>query len=577
MTKRSQVNTRIVLIAMVAFGILAIFNDYFKIILLILTVGIILLSIISKPSVGRSNSGSISDTRTSNSNQNLNPLFDTKFTNSITNDGDSPMDTFSLDDIPNGRASLISAEYEDWVNLPNEYISVDIETTGLSPTSDRIIEIAAIRFINGKPRDRFSELLKSVSHIPEEAFQINHISDQELQLKGIAEKIAMRRFINFIGDKTTKGQTCLVAHNARFDMNFIINTLNRLWPEQEVILKYIDTLELSRVYIKTELENYRLETVSKYFNVHNSQSHRAISDAETCGLILSNLIESTELAIYAKSAIERNVQLKLKKTPNQEELEIAAIIAKVLYITGCDIEYLRFEKQMDGAILVNWYYRVFYVRTFKKKNPYLFIESRHFTNIDIPPNLVVQANYKGKDGYIVQIDNLMDIFNYAADIAKWYDTAVSEHIEYNGIDYAKQQIIENDLYDMHFKITENEIDPLIESYKERIKNNKLAEKILHQQKLRKASEQNENKLKRQREKEMMKIQAKKKAQENIEKRYRPIAKYDDFGNLLQKYRTVSEASRMNNISTKCIRSAAKGQQKHAAGYVWKYVDTIEHE
>ena len=115
MTKRSQVNTRIVLIAMVAFGILAIFNDYFKIILLILTVGIILLSIISKPSVGRSNSGSISDTRTSNSNQNLNPLFDTKFTNSITNDGDSPMDTFSLDDIPNGRASLISAEYEDWV------------------------------------------------------------------------------------------------------------------------------------------------------------------------------------------------------------------------------------------------------------------------------------------------------------------------------------------------------------------------------------------------------------------------------------------------------------------------------
>lgn len=170
--------------------------------------------------------------------------------------------------------------------LKSRYIAFDTETTGLNPRMDRIIELGAVLFENGKCVKRFQTLVNPGVVIPARVTAVNNITNSMIK-DAPTEEVVYSELAEFLKDAYNE-QTIICAHNARFDMSFLSETLMRLGYNANI--NYIDTLALSKQKIKG-LYNYKQDTVAHYFDIVNEQTHRAASDAETCGKILWNLIE----------------------------------------------------------------------------------------------------------------------------------------------------------------------------------------------------------------------------------------------------------------------------------------------
>lgn len=170
--------------------------------------------------------------------------------------------------------------------LKSRYIAFDTETTGLNPRMDRIIELGAVLFENGKCVKRFQTLVNPGVVIPARVTAVNNITNSMIK-DAPTEEVVYSELAEFLKDAYNE-QTIICAHNARFDMSFLSETLMRLGYNANI--NYIDTLALSKQKIKG-LYNYKQDTVAHYFDIVNEQAHRAASDAETCGKILWNLIE----------------------------------------------------------------------------------------------------------------------------------------------------------------------------------------------------------------------------------------------------------------------------------------------
>lgn len=168
--------------------------------------------------------------------------------------------------------------------LSKKFYSFDVETTGLNPISDRIIEIGCCEFVDFLPVKEFSTLVNAGKSVPAHVTKINNITNEMLN-DAPKEDEVYYYFCSFIKD-VLEGRAIIVAHNANFDMNFLSNTLERLGFSGT--LNYIDTLELSRCYLK--LSNHKQGTVAQYLNVRVSNAHRAGDDALVCGKILVKII-----------------------------------------------------------------------------------------------------------------------------------------------------------------------------------------------------------------------------------------------------------------------------------------------
>lgn len=196
----------------------------------------------------------------------------------------------------------LQMEYKTIEEIKRRYIAFDIETTGLSWAQDKIIEVGAILFENGEITGKYSTLVNPEVLIPSKATEVNNITNEMIK-NAPKEKEVYKELVEFLGD-ALKQQTVICAHSATFDMNFLKETLMRLGYDGEIC--YVDTLSLSRDLIKG-LVNYKQNTVARYFDLVNNQSHRADTDAEICGKILWEL-------------------LKIK---SQEEKELIEILEKV--------------------------------------------------------------------------------------------------------------------------------------------------------------------------------------------------------------------------------------------------------
>lgn len=128
-------------------------------------------------------------------------------------------------------------DFSSHASLQNRFIAFDVETTGLNASSDRIIELGAVIFENGIPMKAFSSLVNPGIAVPA-ATAINHITNAMVK-NAPDEEIVYPEFLEFLGDAVC-GNTIMCAHNARFDFDFLGNTLSRLGFDAE--LKYIDTL-----------------------------------------------------------------------------------------------------------------------------------------------------------------------------------------------------------------------------------------------------------------------------------------------------------------------------------------------
>lgn len=167
----------------------------------------------------------------------------------------------------NLRYSVIK-DYNRTGAFPNSFIVFDLETTGLNPENNQIIEIGAIKYIDGIEQERFHTYVNPEFHIPEEATRINGISDKTVKDAPNIHK-AIKMFLDFIND------SYLIAHNARFDMSFVQTQLNQL-SFNLIDNKVIDTLSLSRQELN-DLPNYKLITIKKYLNIEIG-SHNALDD-----------------------------------------------------------------------------------------------------------------------------------------------------------------------------------------------------------------------------------------------------------------------------------------------------------
>jgi DNA polymerase-3 subunit epsilon len=157
--------------------------------------------------------------------------------------------------------------------MSGEIVAFDVETTGLSPgRGHRVIEIGAVRIVDGALSDEYHSLIDCGGSISMSAQRIHGITPAMLrsQPQPAAVFTAFRDFI---------GQAPLVAHNARFDMSFLRHEFGRLgWPLSN---RSICTLEACRRRM-IRLPDYRLETIARRLLgllPIDSRKHRALDDA----------------------------------------------------------------------------------------------------------------------------------------------------------------------------------------------------------------------------------------------------------------------------------------------------------
>ncbi|MCM3128753.1 PolC-type DNA polymerase III [Paenibacillus sp. MER 78] len=162
-----------------------------------------------------------------------------------------------------------------------EYIVFDIETTGLSVTQNKIIEIAAVKMQDDKEVDRFATFVNPHERIPYNIQQLTNINDDMVKDAPELEPV-LQDFVKFVGNGI------LVAHNARFDIGFIQANLKTIGMEP-LENPVLDTLELARLLHPT-MKNHRLNTLADKYKVSLENHHRAIDDTIALAGILTGLL-----------------------------------------------------------------------------------------------------------------------------------------------------------------------------------------------------------------------------------------------------------------------------------------------
>lgn len=164
------------------------------------------------------------------------------------------------------------------------FVTVDLETTGGSPTSSHITEIGAVKTRGGEVLGEFQTLVNPGSPIPPMIVALTGITDA-MVVEAPRIETVLPAFLEFLGDAV------LVAHNAPFDTGFLraaCRTHGYKWPGNEVV----DTVTLARrATTKEEAPNKKLSTLARVFGTEVTPNHRALSDARATAEIMHRMLE----------------------------------------------------------------------------------------------------------------------------------------------------------------------------------------------------------------------------------------------------------------------------------------------
>lgn len=163
-----------------------------------------------------------------------------------------------------------------------EYVVFDLETTGLSPVTNEIIEIGAVKIHQGQIIDRYNTFVRPTRPIPPEVVELTGITQDMVQDAPAIHEI-LPIFHQFTGDAV------LVAHNAVFDTGFLRMALTK-HMQTSLVNPTLDTLGLARALLP-HLKNHKLNTVAKELGVGLENHHRAVDDALATGQILLKLLD----------------------------------------------------------------------------------------------------------------------------------------------------------------------------------------------------------------------------------------------------------------------------------------------
>ena len=156
-------------------------------------------------------------------------------------------------------------------------VSIDLETTGLDPQKDAIIEIAAVRFNGTRIEDEWATLINPGRPIPPQITMLTGISN-EMVRNAPPIKAVLQSLADFVGNSP------VVGHNVQFDLGFL---------QKQGILQLaeaIDTYELAAVLIPSA-SRYNLGSLGQILGILIPNSHRALDDARLTHAVFINLYE----------------------------------------------------------------------------------------------------------------------------------------------------------------------------------------------------------------------------------------------------------------------------------------------
>ncbi|MBC8061431.1 MAG: PolC-type DNA polymerase III, partial [Clostridiaceae bacterium] len=191
-------------------------------------------------------------------------------------------------------------------NINDSFVVFDIETTGLSSSNDNIIEIGAVKIVNGIVTEYFSEFVNPGRTIPYKIVELTSITDDMVKDAPKINEI-LPRFIDFAKD------CILVAHNATFDVSFV----KRFCKELNIPFNFgiMDTIPLAK-FLYPELNRFKLNVVAKHLGISLVNHHRAVDDAGATAKILLhsfNLLNEMNITDLDTLNAESLKNLNIKK------------------------------------------------------------------------------------------------------------------------------------------------------------------------------------------------------------------------------------------------------------------------
>lgn len=165
--------------------------------------------------------------------------------------------------------------------MMEDYVALDLETTGLSPKTDRILEIGAVKVSKGEVAGTYETLVNPRMEIPERIRDLTGIS-REMTAGMPDAGEAVRGLVDFCGELP------LLGHNILFDFSFVKRCAVNCGMEFEK--EGADTLKIARSLLP-DLPSKGLQNLRLHYGIKQEQAHRALGDACTTYLLYERLKE----------------------------------------------------------------------------------------------------------------------------------------------------------------------------------------------------------------------------------------------------------------------------------------------
>lgn len=176
-------------------------------------------------------------------------------------------------------------------NISNfRFLAFDTETTGSKPSSDHLVELAAMLFDEDFEHRSFETLVKPPCSIPEDVIKIHGITDEMVREAPSAD-LALERFAEFL--EFAGSPKLMLAHNAGFDVSVLHHEAGSMRSNQsrgnhppEIAL---DTCMLAKALLP-DLRQHRLDSLASYFKIETGRLHRAMADVKVLAAVFKNLL-----------------------------------------------------------------------------------------------------------------------------------------------------------------------------------------------------------------------------------------------------------------------------------------------
>ena len=224
----------------------------------------------------------------------------------------------------------------------DKFVALDLETTGINPAGDRIIEIGAIKIENGQETDCFSTFVNPRMGIPERITDLTGIDFMMVKDAPTIDEV-FPQLMDFLGDNV------LLGHNILFDFSFLKTAAVSLGYSFE--RNGIDTLKLARKYFP-DIESRKLTYMCEYLGIDPGHSHRACDDARSAKILYEKICEISNNSqdVDKTFKLEFGIKKKSPITPAQERYLNALVKAHNITL---DVEIASLTKNDASRMIDN--------------------------------------------------------------------------------------------------------------------------------------------------------------------------------------------------------------------------------